>query len=198
MFHSFLLFTKPKRVCGRTLLFFLNSTLKDFIPNVKKLCECERKTGKVLFILDNAPCYPSVEVLNVLDEDFSVIHQMSLRWYNQWTKASLKSSRICRKQVLRRLLLAENDEESVPAFAEKLNKKNACYMLAEVWNSLERHNLKNAWNKLWPHLEHKKDFNDDHREIIDLVQTVLGFPECDEDVKTWTACDTEDWISNAK
>ncbi|GFT71823.1 DDE-1 domain-containing protein [Trichonephila clavipes] len=45
--------------------------------------------------------------------------------------------RIYRKQDLRRLLLAENDEESVAAFAEKLNMKDVCYMLAEAWDSLE-------------------------------------------------------------
>ncbi|GFT59832.1 DDE-1 domain-containing protein [Trichonephila clavipes] len=45
--------------------------------------------------------------------------------------------RIYRKQDLRRLLLAENDEESVAAFAEKLNMKDVCYMLVEAWDSLE-------------------------------------------------------------
>ncbi|GFV83930.1 hypothetical protein TNCV_1479321 [Trichonephila clavipes] len=36
-----------------------------------------------------------------------------------------KIKRIYRKQVLPRLLLAENDEESVATFAEKLNMKDA-------------------------------------------------------------------------
>ncbi|GFS96806.1 hypothetical protein TNCV_4754691 [Trichonephila clavipes] len=48
---------------------------------------------------------------------------------------------IYKKQVLRRLLSTENDEESVATFAEKLNMKDACYMLAEAWDSLERQNL---------------------------------------------------------
>ncbi|GFV44512.1 jerky-like protein [Trichonephila clavipes] len=64
------------------------------------------------------------------------------------------SNSLNRKQVLRRLLLAENNEESVAAFSEKLT----CYMLAEAWDSLERQSLKNAWNKLWPDLEGEKDF----------------------------------------
>jgi len=72
--------------------------------------------------------------------------------------------------------------------------KDACYMLAEAWDSLERQNLKNAWNKLWPDLEGEKDSNDDHREeITDFVQLIPGFQECDEeDVETWMACDAED------
>ncbi|GFV70981.1 hypothetical protein TNCV_2355251 [Trichonephila clavipes] len=61
---------------------------------------------------------------------------------------------------------AENDEESVATFAEKLNMKDPCYMLAEAGDSLERQSLKNAWKKLWPDLEGEKNFNDDHREEI--------------------------------
>ncbi|GFS66277.1 jerky-like protein [Trichonephila clavipes] len=75
-----------------------------------------------------------------------------------------------RKLVLRRLLFAENDEESVAAFAEKLNMKAACCMLAEAWRSLERQSLKNAWNKLWTDLEGKKTSMTNHRdEITDFV-----------------------------
>ncbi|GFV38855.1 hypothetical protein TNCV_2814711 [Trichonephila clavipes] len=45
-----------------------------------------------------------------------------------------------------------------------------------------------------PDLEGEKDFNDDHREdITDLVQSIPGFPECDEeDAETYMACDAED------
>ncbi|GFY31833.1 uncharacterized protein TNCV_4201411 [Trichonephila clavipes] len=71
--------------------------------------------------------------------------------------------------------------------------KDACYILAEAWDSLERQSLKNVWNKLWPDLEGEKDFNDVHREeITDLVQLIPGFQECDEDVETWMTYDAED------
>ncbi|GFX29600.1 uncharacterized protein TNCV_4776721 [Trichonephila clavipes] len=70
----------------------------------------------------------------------------------------------------------ENDEETVAVFAEKLNMKDACIMLAVAWNLLERQSQKNAWNKLWPDLEGEKDFNDDHREEnTGFVQSILGF-----------------------
>ncbi|GFW30615.1 uncharacterized protein TNCV_455531 [Trichonephila clavipes] len=74
---------------------------------------------------------------------------------------------------------------SVSAFAENLNMKDACYMLAEAQDSLEKQGLKNAWNKLWSDLEGEKDLNDDHREeMTDFVQSIPGFRECDEDVET--------------
>ncbi|GFX02304.1 uncharacterized protein TNCV_2284731 [Trichonephila clavipes] len=49
------------------------------------------------------------------------------------------------------------------------------------------------WNKPWPDLEGEKYFTDDHREeIIEFVQLIPGFQECnDEDVETWMACDAE-------
>ncbi|GFT32961.1 jerky protein homolog-like [Trichonephila clavipes] len=151
--------------------------------------------SKVLLILDNAPCHLPVEILNAIDDDFSVLYLPSnvtalVQPMDQGIIERLK--RIYRKQVLRRLLLAENDKESVPPFAEKLNIKDTCYMLAEAWDSLERQSPKNAWNKLWPDLEAEKGFNDDHREeITDVVQSIPGFQECDEDVENWMACDAE-------
>jgi len=42
--------------------------------------------------------------------------------------------RIYRKQILRRLLLA-NNEENIISFYKNLNLKVLCYMLAESWQS---------------------------------------------------------------
>ncbi|GFX61396.1 uncharacterized protein TNCV_4894401 [Trichonephila clavipes] len=79
--------------------------------------------------------------------------------------------------------------------------KDACYLLAEAWDSFKRQSLKNAWNKLWTDLEGKKDFNNDHRkEITDFLQSIPGFQECDEgDVETgWHMRCRRLWISTAK
>ncbi|GFT96496.1 jerky-like protein [Trichonephila clavipes] len=65
-------------------------------PGFKKLREREGKTDKVLLILDNAPRHPPVEILNVINDDFSVMYfppNALLRWCNQWTTVSSKSSR---------------------------------------------------------------------------------------------------------
>ncbi|GFU91214.1 hypothetical protein TNCV_4925441 [Trichonephila clavipes] len=78
----------------------------------------------------------------------------------------------------------------VAAFVEKLNMKDACYMFAKAWDSLERQSLKNSSNKLWPDLKGEKDLNADRREVItDFVQSIPGFQECDEQI--WMACDAE-------
>lgn len=46
-----------------------------------------------------------------------------------------KLKRIYRKQILRRLLLADS-EENVISFYKNLNLKDACNMLAKSWQSL--------------------------------------------------------------
>ncbi|GFT24125.1 hypothetical protein TNCV_2063751 [Trichonephila clavipes] len=71
--------------------------------------------------------------------------------------------------------------------------KDACYMLAEAWDSLERQSLKIAWSKLLPDIEGEIDFYDDHREeITDFVQSIPGFQKCDEEVvETWMVYDAE-------
>ncbi|KFD49042.1 hypothetical protein M513_10090 [Trichuris suis] len=41
---------------------------KEFIPEVKRYQEAIGKTGKVLLLIDNAPAYPVVDLLNSVDE----------------------------------------------------------------------------------------------------------------------------------
>ncbi|GFY31834.1 HTH CENPB-type domain-containing protein [Trichonephila clavipes] len=105
--------------CVDELYPFSEWYFKDFILNIKKLREREGKTGKVLFILDNAPCYPPAEILNTIDDDFSVMYlppnvTALVQPMDQGVIEKLK--RIYRKQVLRRLFLAENDEEKCFCF----------------------------------------------------------------------------------
>ncbi|GFT74343.1 uncharacterized protein TNCV_539031 [Trichonephila clavipes] len=99
------------------------------------------------------------------------------------------------KVLIIECVVPKDDEESVVAFAEKLNMKDAWYMLVIAWDSLERQNLKKVWNTLWPDLKGDKYFNDDHRDdITDFVQLIPIFQKCDEeDVETWMTYDAEDF-----
>ncbi|GFW63024.1 jerky protein homolog-like [Trichonephila clavipes] len=148
--------------------FFLNGALKTLLPTSRNFMNV-RKGKQALLILDNAPCHPLVKILNAIDDDFRVMYlppniTVLVQPMDQGVIEKLK--RIYRKQFLRRLLLAENGEKGIAAFAKKLNMKDACYMLAKAGDLLERQSLKNAWNKLWPDLEGEKDFNDDHRRRL--------------------------------
>ncbi|GFU62110.1 jerky protein homolog-like [Trichonephila clavipes] len=92
------------------------------------------KQAKFYRFFDNAPYHPPVEILNAIDDDFTLMHlppnvTALVQLMDQGVIEKLK--RIYRKQVLQTSLLAENDEESVVAFAEKLNMKDVCYMIAD-------------------------------------------------------------------
>lgn len=171
----------------------------DIIPNVKAYRKKEKKTGKVLLILDNAPCHPEAEELNKVDKNFSVMYlppnvTALLQPMDQGVIEKMK--RVYRKQVLRRLLLAESNEESVADFAKSLNLKDCCYMAADAWSKLTVDNLKNAWNKLLKQKDEKtlecedhetaENPDDDLEEIVEMLPTIPGFSECDrQDAETW-------------
>ena len=92
-----------------------------------------------------------------------------------------KIKRIYRKQLLRRLLLAEKDEESVVQFITKLNVKDSIYMLADAWETLTKSNLQRAWRKLWPdeesRIEENANENEDCvvNEVTEICSTIPGF-----------------------
>lgn len=183
---------------------FLDWYSNTFIPEVKKFREEKGKTGKALLIIDNAPTHSDIDTLNAINEDFSVIFlppnvTALLQPMDQGVIA--KTKRLYRKELLRRLLLAERDEESVIAFTKKINLKDCCYILVDSWANVTGENLTKAWNKLWPMPENNEVENcncgEEHEEsqivgeIVDLCQAIPGFEECD-------VTDATEWINSDK
>lgn len=185
-----------------TSIIFLDWFKNDFIPSVTKFREEKKKSGKVLLIIDNAPTHPPLEVLNEIDQNFEVQFlppnvTATLQPMDQGLIEKIK--RIYRKQLLRRLLLAEKDEESVVQFITKLNVKDSIYMLADAWETLTKSNLQRAWRKLWPdeesRIEENANENEDCvvNEVTEICSTIPGFEQCDEnDASEWLAVDDND------
>lgn len=178
---------------------FVEWYTNDFIKTVKKWRQANKKTGKVLLLLDNAPSHPSAETLNSLDPDFQVMYlppnvTSLIQPMDQGVIEKLK--RMYRKQVLRRLLLDDGTEGSVVAFSKALNLKHCCYMIADAWDSLTEDNLRNAWKKLW-HLPEEPEVEgetvnletNDLNEFVDLFSSIPGFTDCDRD-------DAVDWLNH--
>lgn len=175
----------------------------DFIPKVKEFRKREKKTGKVLLIMDNAPSHPEAESLNSIDRNFSVMFlppnvTALIQPMDQGVIEKLKM--MYKKEVLRRLLLAENNEEGVIAFSKKLNLKDCSHMVADSWDKVTQSNLQNAWRKLLP----KKPENDesadiqatnehDHlQDIANILPSIPGFSDCDHaDVNAWLESDND-------
>ena len=104
-----------------------------------------------------------------------------------------------KKDVLRRLLLAE-DEEGVIIFLKKLNLKDCCYMVADAWNTLTPMILRKAWNKLVGEIEDEENVDvneagiaEDLDEITnELFPRLPGFTDCDqEDARGWLTSDSD-------
>lgn len=181
---------------------FLDWYTNTFIPEVKQFREKEGKTGKVLLIIDNAPTHPDIDILNKIDEDFSVMFlppnvTALLQPMDQGVIA--KTKRVYRKELLRQLLLSEKDEESVIAFTKKLNLKDCCNFLVSAWANVTQENLSNAWNKLWPKTENIEISIEDHVEnvnieqIVELCHAIPGFEQCDiTDATEWINSDEND------
>ncbi|XP_043914003.1 jerky protein homolog-like [Protopterus annectens] len=174
---------------------FLDWYTNEFISNVKKFRQKEKKTGKVLLLLDNAPSRPGVEKLNAVDENFDVIFlppnvTTLIQPMDQGVKEKLK--KLYKKQVLRCLLLAE-DEESVVAFSKRLNLKDRCYMVADAWNTFSQDNIKKPWNRLLGERGETEttdvDASEDLNEIVDMFQAIPGFSSYDKD-------DAQMWLEN--
>ena len=170
---------------------------KDFVPSVQSYCEREGKSGKVLLLLDNALCHPSIEILIAVYDDFKVVNfppnvTALIQPMDQGVIEKLK--RLYKKQFLWRLLLADDDQESVVAFSKKLNLKDCCYMLAESWESMKEDTFKNAWNKLWSTEETERSGSEEQQnnEFTDLFQSISGFEDYgEEDANEWLQSDTD-------
>lgn len=179
---------------------FIDWYKNEFIPNVKRFRKEHKKTGRVLLLLDNAPSHPDVELLNGIDKDFEAKYlppnvTAIIQPMDQGVIEKLK--RMYKKAVLRRLLLAD-DEESVISLSKKLNLKDCCYMLADAWNTLTQDNLRNAWNKLVGKNEKnaENDVNTTETDLNEMTNIlfpqIAGFSDCNrDDAQTWLECDND-------
>ncbi|CAH1967063.1 unnamed protein product [Acanthoscelides obtectus] len=181
-----------------------------FIPEVKKFLEQVGKQSKpVLLVLDNAPSHPDAESLT--RDGFKVIYlppnvTSILQPMDQSVIETMK--RNYRKQLLRRLLLKDNDDEkekadSVIAFFKSINLKDCCYMIVEAWNLVSPSTLKKAWNKLL-----KKYYDDLNEPTVDLLplnerheetELVTEMLDTLESLKVREDCDEEDvlkWLNS--
>ena len=144
---------KSQKSAWMNLQVFIDWYTNDFIPQVKRQREQEGRNGKVLLVLDNAPSHPSEDTLNEIESCFRVMFlppnvTALIQPMDQGVIEKLK--RLYRKQVLRRLLLVENESnDNVVNFSKTINLKDACFMLADALDSLTKQNVMNAWKKLW-------------------------------------------------
>lgn len=180
---------------------FMDWYANEFIPQVKKERERTGRYGKVLLFLDSASYYPLADMLNIVDENFSVMFlpaNVTLFAHPMDQSIVRKLKRMLKKQILRRLLIATDDEESMFNFAEKFTLKECCYMLADAWDLLSQENMQSNLKMLWGKPEESKltcpqEEENDLKEFVELFKALPGFSNCTlENARQWLHIDSSD------
>ncbi|XP_053969096.1 jerky protein homolog-like [Anastrepha ludens] len=186
-----------------------------FIPDVKKYQKKINKKGNVLLLLDNAPTHPSESLLERENGRFKALFlppnvTSLLQPMDQGIIECLK--RLYKKQLLRKLLLADENEEGTLIYHKNINIKDCCYMVADAWSSVKAITLKRAWNKingistqqqiqeekenaeLKNNEESDKDTDSMSTENLqNMITKVPGCSECNvEDIEDWLHSDSID------
>ncbi|XP_033210483.1 tigger transposable element-derived protein 2-like isoform X2 [Belonocnema kinseyi] len=121
-----------------------------FIPRV---LEHQRKNGirgKVVLLLDNAPCHPSLDELNAINENFEVVYlppNVTALIQPMDQGLIVKTKKLFKKDLLRRILLSE-DSEGPYQFLKELDLPDCFEMLSLAWNAVASSSFRKAWKPL--------------------------------------------------
>ncbi|XP_053960505.1 jerky protein homolog-like [Anastrepha ludens] len=108
--------------------------------------------------------------------------------------------RYSRKALLRRALIGQEEDKTILEIYKGINLNDAVYMAAKAWANVKATTLKKSWNKICPVVESEasptsaKPTNENFvSEIVELMNVVSGFEECDqENVHEWLEFDEDD------
>ena len=138
-----------------------------FVPAVKKHLSEMGLTVKVLLLLDNAPSHHDETVLQSSDKCIKAMFlppntTALIQPMDQGVLESLK--RRYHKSLLRKLLLLDQEGDSMIAFIKKLNVKDAINMSAEAWEDISPLTLSKFWLKLLGSSPATGEISDDRAE----------------------------------
>ncbi|XP_033222471.1 jerky protein homolog-like [Belonocnema kinseyi] len=121
-----------------------------FIPRVLERQRQDAIAGKVVLLLDNAPCHPSLDELNAINENFEVVYLPPIVPASNQPMAQgliATTKKLYKKELVRRLLFIEESERAVE-FLKEFGFPDCFGMLSLAWNSLETTTLQKAWKQL--------------------------------------------------
>jgi hypothetical protein len=173
---------------------------QEFIPLVRKFFQERKLSEKALLLLDNAPAYPSTDVLRSEDGAFKCLflppNTTSLvQPMDQSVLENMK--RRYRKELLKKLLLADDaitseSEVSLIDFWKSLTIKDAMYMISDAWNDITNANIRASWKKLLN--TNAPDSEMQSLQEENPVQEVLQALDCLEKGTNCDPADVEEWL----
>ncbi|KRX26316.1 Calmodulin, partial [Trichinella nelsoni] len=129
---------QPKAWMTEDIFFLL-----IFIPHVKECQHKTKKSGKMLLIIDNAPCHSCCELLDCENGLFKVVFLPP----NVSSLVQPIDHKLLFKEKLSRTIVhSKGNGGDLVSQLENINFKDCCYMMiAQAWNSIS---LREAWNIL--------------------------------------------------
>ncbi|XP_033222223.1 tigger transposable element-derived protein 2-like [Belonocnema kinseyi] len=121
-----------------------------FIPRVLERQRQDAIAGKVLLLLDNAPCHSTLDELNAINENFEVLYlPPNVTASNQPMAQGIISTtkKLYKKELMRRLLLSEKSKGAVQ-FLKEFDLSDCFGMLSLAWDAVKSSSLKKAWKPL--------------------------------------------------
>ena len=122
-----------------------------FIPSVTKHLKDRGITPKALLLLDNAPAHPDSSFLVSQDKSITAMYlppntTALIQPMDQGVLEAVK--RRYRRSMLRKLLLQDEEGQSVIEGIKGINMKDVVYMSASAWDDIPAVTLTRSWNKL--------------------------------------------------
>ncbi|XP_051168267.1 jerky protein homolog-like [Leptopilina boulardi] len=133
-----------------------------FIPHALEFQRKSETKGKILLILDNAPCHPSRDELNAINENIEVIYLHSDVTATIQPMYQLISfiKKYYQQNLLRRLLLLfANSENGDNNFQRIFNYRDCFEFLNDAWNTLQFSTLQNVWKFILDNAYQKDESN---------------------------------------
>ncbi|XP_043478908.1 jerky protein homolog-like [Leptopilina heterotoma] len=121
-----------------------------FIPHVLAHHNSRGKTGKVLLILDNAPCHPDVKDLNSVHQNFEVIYlprNVSPK-IQPMEQGLISTTKILYKKNLLQSLLNYKKIPSSDEFFNHLNFQDCLDLLSRAWYGIDSISHEKYWKSL--------------------------------------------------
>ncbi|KRY82676.1 Jerky -like protein-like [Trichinella pseudospiralis] len=166
---------------------------ETFNPHFEEYQQKTKRSGKVLLIIDDAPCHSSSELLDCKNSLFKVLflppNTLSLvQPICQTVIQSLKKR--YRKQFLRKIVLSEADESDLVSQLKIISLKDCCYMIVQAYDcSISGHTLRVSWNKL---LGYNEEFSS---QSTDCVEDFAAVTEMFEKFKL-SQDESEQWLAD--
>ena len=152
---------------------------------------------KALLLLDNAPAHPDESVLLSSDKSIKAMFlppntTALIQPMDQGVLESLK--RRYRKSPLRKLLLLDQEGDSMIAFVKKINVKDAIYMTAAAWDDIPSLTLSKSWLKLLGtgHGISETSDNSAQDQTCEELAKQLDTNLSDSDISDWIGTDSCD------